>query len=236
MKKVRFCLVFCMILTLLFGACGTAQNGTEPTSAPEATESPAVTDATEVTVPAEDTEKITEPPAPTGTVEEVTKEPQPTETPEITETPVVTETPEVTDALKATATPKPTSTPKPVVTVYPKADSNQGDICYTADELEVLQLWNVECKLQANGKQLIQYTEQYGQIRFALPEAIDSSKCTGITIKMKAGTTWMGISFYGEGFIKRPFDDKTESYLVFNEIKDELTEHGVTIPDIGDVY
>lgn len=230
MKKLRICLTFCLILTLVFGACGTAQTGTQPTSAPEATKAP------EVTAPAEGTEKITETPTPTETVEEVTKESQPTETPEITETPIVTETPEVTDALKATATPKPTATPTPVVTVYPKADSNQGDICYTADELEVLQLWGVECKLQANGKQSIQYTEQYGQIRFAFPEAIDSSKCTGITIKMNAGTSWMGISFYGEGFIEMPYDDKSESYIVFNEVKDELTEHGVTIPDIGDVY
>ena len=97
MKKVRFCLVFCMILTLLFGACGTAQTGIQPTSTPEATKAP------EETAPAEGTEEITETPVPTEEVPEATEVPQPTEAPVVTETPIVTETPEVTDALKATA-------------------------------------------------------------------------------------------------------------------------------------
>ena len=45
MKKVRSYFAACMILTLLCGACGTAQTGTELIGAPDVTEAPAVTES-----------------------------------------------------------------------------------------------------------------------------------------------------------------------------------------------
>lgn len=237
MKKVRGYIVFGLVTALLLGACGKTPTVTTPADAPKPTATATIepTDAPEPTATAAPESGATETPVAT-----ITPTPAatavPTEVPVPTDVAAPTKAPEVTATPAPTDAPAPTATPTPAVTAYPKADSNQGDICYTAEELEALQLWNVECRLQTNGKQTLQYTEQYGQVRFALPEAVDSSKCTGITIKMKAGYTWMGVSFYGEGFIEKPYDDATESYVVFTEIKEKLTEHGVTIPDIGDVY
>lgn len=239
MKKVRICLAFCMILTLLFGACGTAQTGTQPTSAPEATEAP------DMTAPVDDEEKITETPVPTEEVTKVTEKPQLTEAPTITKEPENTVTPATTDAPekaetptdtpKATATPKPTVTPRPKTTPYPKADSKKGDICYTAEDLKVLASWGVDCEPKS-GSIGLEYTGQYGWVRFALPEAVDSGECVGVKIKMKAGTNYMGVSFYEEGIINNPNSWNMQSYETFPLVQEGLEQHVFMIPDFGYFY
>ncbi len=194
MKKVRICLAFCMILTLLLGACGTAQTGTEPTSAPETTKAP------EVNVPAE----ITETPAPTEE-SEITEEPEITETPvmtdepeitevpAVTEIPVATEAPSVIEALEATEVPTATEAPKATATLRPtatpkleKAPDKNGELTFTFSEMKYLTHFGCSYALGTDDVLKMSFDEQYAQLYFALPQIVDLSECEYITIKAKS--------------------------------------------------
>ena len=74
-------------------------------------------------------------------------------------------------------TPTPTAVPEPE---YPRADLSKGDITYRIDELELLGSAGVKQITNADGSATLTFDEQYSQIRYALPEAIDSKECIGV--------------------------------------------------------
>ena len=137
-----------------------------------------------------------------------------------------TESPDVTEAAKPTPTPK---------VSYPKADVTKGDICYGIDELKVMSTEGVKYSHNSD-RMTIRFDEKYGCIRLLLPEAVDMSQCTGISVKMKAQDTWICFSFYGEAFVEHAYNDKAETYRQFAEIEELVSEHGFVVPDIGEVY
>ncbi len=182
MKKVRSYFAACMILTLLCVACGTAQTGTELTSAPDVTEAPSATETPAATEPPAGTEapKATEAPA-------VTEAPVATKAPAATETPEATEAPAATEVPKATATPVPTATPKPTATPVPtKAPVKDGDVTYTFNDLKYVTSYGVNYTINKDGSIDLQYEGQWQEIKFRYPEEIDMTRCTGVTVKAKS--------------------------------------------------
>ena len=151
---------------------------------------------------------------------------KPTESPKVTETVKPTESPKVTEEAKPTPTPK---------VSYPKADVTKGDICYSINELKVMFSEGVKYTEKA-GSMKLQFDKSYGQIRFLLPAAIDTSQCTGISIKMKTEDIWLCISCYDDRFIEHPAEDKTELWYQHVEMKGEVEEQGFNVADIGDIY
>lgn len=125
-------------------------------------------------------------------------------------------------------------TPTPRVS-YPKADVTKGDICYSSDKLKIRVADRVSHTVNA-GSMKLRFDALYGQIRLLLPEAIDTSQCTGISIKMKAKDTWIGVTYYGDGFVGHPTEDESELFENFVEIRDEVDEQGFYVPDIGYIY
>ena len=196
MRKVRVSLVFCLVLMLLFVACGTAQTGLKPTSAPEATEAP------EVTTPVEDTEKITETPVPTEAsaatkVPTATKAPVTTEVPEPTATPTATEAPAATAPPVPTATPKPTATPAPTATPKPtpkptatpkllKEPNQNGELTFTFAEMNYVGGYNVSFDLRGDGSVKAKFDAEWGQGFYAFPQEVNLTECEYITIKLKS--------------------------------------------------
>ena len=206
MRKVRVMFAFGLALILLFGACDTAQTGTQPTNAPETTEAPAVTEVPEVTAPVVGTEEITETPAPTEGVTEVTEVPQPTEAPVVTEeaaateAPTVTEAPKATEVPKATATPKPTATPRPTATPkLTKEPDADGELTFTFGEMKCVTSFNGSYTLQADGSVKAQFNEQWAQAFYAFPQGVDLSDCEYITVKAKSGKYPLGVKLFHEG-------------------------------------
>ncbi|MBR2407925.1 MAG: endo-1,4-beta-xylanase [Lachnospiraceae bacterium] len=240
MKRVKSCLAFGVILTLLFAACGTTQTGGELTNVPVATKAPEVTEtptstetpgnAETTTVAPEITEELV-----TTAVPEVTEIPVTTEVPKATATPTLTVTPRPTATPEPTATPKPTATPTPTKIPYPKADSSKGDICYRYNELKVVATDGVDYITNADAMTL-RFDETYGQIRLLFPAAVDTSQCTGISIKMKANDTWICVAYYEESFVERPLDDETEIFARFVEIEEDVEVQSFNVPDMGYIY
>ena len=117
---------------------------------------------------------------------------------------------------------------------YPKADVTNGDITYSADELKIAHANGVSSTTK-NGKIELQFNKMYGQVRLAFPETIDSGQCIGVSIKLKAETTWLGVSAYDKTLITQPYSDEAEVFNIFTNIKENVSEHGISIPDVGDV-
>jgi len=168
----------------------------------------------------------------------MTEAAKPTEGPKVTEAAKPTERPKVTEAVKPTESPKVTEAARPTPTPkvsYPKADVTKGDICYGIDELKVMSTEGVKYS-SGSDRMTICFDEEYGRIRLLLPETVDMSQCTGISVKMKAQDTWMCFSFYGEEFVEHAYSDEAEIYWQFAEIEELVSEHGFVVPDIGEVY
>jgi len=140
-----------------------------------------------------------------------------------------------TESPKVTETVKPTESPKVTTTPYPKADSGKGDICFRYDELKVVAEDRVN--YTSDTKALtVRFGKEYGQIRFLLPEAIDTSQCTGVSIKMKAKDIWLWVTCHDDGFVTQPEEYETELYAESIEIRDEVVEQSFFVPDIGYIY
>ncbi len=210
MKKVQRCLAVCMMMALLFSACGTTQAGTQPTSAPKLTEAP------EVTAPAEGAVKVTEAPASTDGVAEVT------------------DAPVVTEPSKVTSTPEPTATPKPTVTPYPVASTKRGDIVYELDKLTVLNTMNASVNAGREDGLMLQYDEQWGEVRLLFPEGVDLKECMYISLKMNTQGNNIMFQFYDEQILKNSYVDSIE--VKYHCVK-EGTDNYVIFPSSeGTVY
>lgn len=83
---------------------------------------------------------------------------------------------------------------------------------------------------------MVDFTGQFGQIRLAVPASVDSKQCVGMTIQMENESQWILVSQFGEGFIEYPASDASEAHVIAINALEELDEHGVQLPEMGDVY
>ncbi|MBQ8547241.1 MAG: endo-1,4-beta-xylanase [Lachnospiraceae bacterium] len=221
MKKVRSYFAACMILTLLCGACGTAQTGTELIGAPDVTEAPAVTESqvateTPVATEAPKTPEVTEAPKVTE-APAATEAPVATEVPAVTETPVATEAPAVTEVPTTTEAPAVSETPQATATPVPtKAPAKSGDVTYTFNDLKYVASYGVNYTINKDGSIDLQYEGQWQEIKFRYPEGIDMTKCTGVTVKAKSEYGVLAFKLFGETFLADPYG--VEEYI-FTECK-----------------
>ncbi len=226
MRKKRFWILNVLFLFVMLAGCAKQTSDRQEEVANTTTATPTSITTSEKT----DIAKITEPVKVTE-MPSATEEPTATEEPRATEIPKATEAPEASELPESTATPVPTEVPK---REYPKADLSKGDITYRLDELKLLGSADVKQVMNADGSATLTFEQQYTQIRYALPEAIDSKECIGVSVNMDAEEVIINISVFGEGFIKNPW--MNESYMGYVEVKDNLNVHGISIPDVGEVY
>lgn len=95
-----------------------------------------------------------------------------------------TETPEptATTAPEATATPEPTATPVP--TEAPAAGPT--DLTYDFNDLTYNTSYGTTYNVLDDGSISLQYDKNFQEIKLDLPQALDMSYCTGVTVKMKS--------------------------------------------------
>ena len=131
----------------------------------------------------------------TAPTAEPTKEP--TATPEPTATTAPTATPEPTATTAPTATPKPTATPVP--TKAPES-SGPADLTYDFNDLTYYQSYGTKYNVETDGSISLQFQGLYQEIKLSLPQPLDMSYCTGVTVKMKSEVGNLCVKLYDESF------------------------------------
>jgi len=115
----------------------------------------------------------------------------PTTTPEPTATTAPTVTPEPTATTAPTATPEPTKTPE---------TSGPADLTYDFNDLTYYQSYGTDYSIAADGSISLQFQNLYQEIKLSLPEPLDMSYCTGVTVKMKSEVGNLCVKLYDESF------------------------------------
>ena len=195
MKKRMIALlsVLCL-MTGCFSACGkTEKTDTTPTAEPTATVAPEV-----------DSE-LTQAPSPGDSGDGPTT-PAATEAPSSTAEPVATETPVPT----ATTAPEPTATTAPEPTKAAEV-SGPTDLVYDFNDLTYNTSYGTTYAVQDDGSISLQYEKIYQEIKLELPQPLDMSYCTGVTVKMKSEIGNLAVKLYDESFAEVfvTYDGKT---------------------------
>jgi peptidoglycan/xylan/chitin deacetylase (PgdA/CDA1 family) len=124
-------------------------------------------------------------------------EPTAEPTTEPTTEPTATPAPTATTAPTATPTPKPTATPAP--TKAPET-SGPADLTYDFNDLTYYQSYGTNYSIEADGSISLQYQGLYQEIKLSLPQPLDMSYCTGVTVKMKSEAGNLAVKLYDESF------------------------------------
>lgn len=97
-------------------------------------------------------------------------------------------------AAAITPTPKPTATPTP--TPKPGVFSDvvgPADVTIDFTDLTFLSSYGTKHSLNKDGSATFQYQGKYSEAKFLLPETLDMTCCTGITVQMKSETDNLAI-------------------------------------------
>ena len=151
MKKIRLFLGCLVTMTLLLGACGSANTAATPTDAPKATEAP-----------------------------------------------IESNTPgssEITDTPAEGVTPVPVATPAPGKV---KAPTDRGDLTYDVGTFTCLSTFASSCEVAEDGGMEVHFEKKWGEVRLALPEAVDLSQCMYIGLTMNTYGNDVSFHFFGE--------------------------------------
>ncbi len=108
----------------------------------------------------------------------------------------VAETPEPTATTAPTATPEPTATPVP--TKAPTAGPTE--LTYNFNDLTYNTSYGTTYTVLDDGSISLQYDSIYQEIKLALPQTLDMSYCTGVSVKMKSEIGNLAVKLYDEGF------------------------------------
>ena len=175
MKKRMIALLSVLCLTVgAFGACGKTEE-TNITPSPEATATVAPSSEERGDGP------VTETPEPTATVAPSSEE---------RGDGPVTETPEPT----ATTAPEATEAPEP--TAAPAAGPT--DLTYNFNDLTYNTSYGTTYTVLDDGSISLQYDKNFQEIKLNLPQALDMSYCTGVTVKMKSEIGDLCVKLYDE--------------------------------------
>lgn len=160
---------------------------------------------------------------PTGTPT-VSPTPILTESPSATDAPVVTESPTVTPTateVPATPSPDPTSTLVPTVTTAPSEASKE----YTFDFSQTSCLLAHSCSYEIDGEGAltVRYDTQYGQMMFALPEAVDMAQCDRVTVRAKSEYGMMSVKLFDEAVLSDPW--APEVFVRYDCVGDGVVEY-----------
>jgi len=143
--------------------------------------------------------------------------PSATATPPATESPV---TPSSTPILIATPLPTtpPSSTPSPQPTLtLPET--------YTFNFSQTSCLLSHSCSYEIDeaGALTVRYDTQYGQMMFALPEAVDMAQCDKVTVRAKSEYGMMSVKLFDEAVLANPW--APEVFVRYDCIGDGVVEY-----------
>lgn len=127
-------------------------------------------------------------------------EPAPTTVPTTETTAEPTTEPTATTA--PTNTPEPTATTAPTATPVPTKAPSSGpaDLTYDFNDLTYYQSYGTNYTVEADGSISLQFQGLYQEIKLSLPQSLDMSYCTGVTVKMKSEAGNLCVKLYDESF------------------------------------
>ncbi len=179
MKKRMIALLSVLCLTVgCFSACGKTEE-TDLTATPGITATVAPKSDERGDGPVTETPTATEEPV-------ATEEPTATETPVATEAPTATEEPVATEAPAATTAPEPTKAPA----------AGPTDLTYNFNDLTYNTSYGTTYDIAGDGSISLQFEDRYMEIKLNLPQELDMSYCTGVTVKMKSEVGDLCVKLY----------------------------------------
>jgi len=116
-----------------------------------------------------------------------------------------TATPAPTATTAPTATPEPTATPAPTATPEPTKAPAAGptDLTYDFNDLAYNSSYGTNYTVNNDGSISLQYDGLYQEIKLTLPQTLDMSYCTGVTVKMQSEVGNLAVKLYDEGFAEK---------------------------------
>ena len=102
----------------------------------------------------------------------------------------------------ATSTPQPTATTAPTATPEPTKAPSGGpaELTYDFNDLTYNSSYGTTYNVLDDGSISLQYNAIYQEIKLALPQTLDMSYCTGVSVKMKSEIGNLAVKLYDEGF------------------------------------
>ena len=113
---------------------------------------------------------------------------------EPTAAPTATSAPTAAPTATTAPTKAPTSTPTPTPAAGPT------DLTWTFKDFTYSSSYGTTYTVEADGAITLLYAGQYQEIKLDLPQDLDMSYCTGITVKMKSEAGPLAIKLYDEGY------------------------------------
>lgn len=104
----------------------------------------------------------------------------------VTETPTATEEPVATEAPVATTVPEPTKAPA----------AGPTDLTYNFNDLTYNTSYGTTYDIAGDGSISLQFEDRYMEIKLNLPQELDMSYCTGVTVKMKSEVGDLCVKLY----------------------------------------
>jgi len=86
------------------------------------------------------------------------------------------------------------------------------DITYRCDELQYVLDYVGDYSFNPDGSLNLAFQDQYQEIMFKLPEAIDMEHCVGMTVKAKSEYSDLSIKLYGADWLRDPFSNPVYQY------------------------
>ena len=142
--------------------------------------------------------------------------PSATATPPATESPV---TPSSTPILIATPLPTtpPSSTPSPQPTL-----TLPETYTFNFSQTSCLLAHSCSYEIDEAGALTVHYDTQYGQMMFALPEAVDMARCDKVTVRAKSEYGMMSVKLFDEAVLSDPW--APEVFVRYDCIGDGVVE------------
>ena len=148
-----------------------------------------------------------------------------TESPSATDEPPVTEAPTVTE-VPSTPNPDPTSTPVPTAIPTPlptNAPETSKDYTFNFSQTSCLLAHSCSYEIDEAGALTVRYDTQYGQMMFALPEAVDMAQCDKVTVRAKNEYGMMSVKLFDEAVLADPW--APEVFVRYDCIGDGVVEY-----------
>ena len=136
----------------------------------------------------------------------------PTNEPAATQTVAPTAEPTVAP----TATPEPTATPTPEPTKAPET-SGPADLTYDFNDLTYNTSYGTNYTVEEDGSISLQFDNLYQEIKLNLPQPLDMSYCTGVTVKMQSEAGNLAVKLYDENF--------TEVFVRYDGMTSGVADH-----------
>lgn len=147
-----------------------------------------------------------------------------TESPSATDEPPVTEAPTVTPtATEVPSTPSPAPTATPVPTVTPATSDISKDYTFDFSQTSCLLAHSCSYEVDGEGALTVRYDTQYGQMMFALPEAVDMAQCDKVTVRAKSEYGMMSVKLFDEAVLSDPW--APEVFVRYDCVGDGVVEY-----------